>query len=203
VVTRLILTLIGIVLLAMPAGAADTIAEDVAKLNLSQEQLVEIGDYIYNTDGANTCLKCHGKGGTGGDQAGAADLRHPKTWRSYQALGGDEALAADKEAFIKKMETALHYLINKGATTWNMRFSKTHKDVAYDWSKVENADKYDSMMKGVTTGPMKKRVKDIKDKLGDAGKKLKPNDLADVAAVAAFEYVKTLDDGSDQGGVFK
>ena len=202
VVTRLIVMMLAIGLWVMPA-AADTIAEDVAKLNLTPEQLVEIGDFVYNTDGANTCLKCHGKGGTGGDQAGAADLRHPKTWRSYLALGGDEAFAADKDAFLKKLETSLHYLINKGATTWNMRFSKSHKDIAYDWSKVENADKYDSMMKGVTTGPMKKRVKDIKEKLGDAGKGLKSRDLADVATVAAFEYVKTFDDGSDQGGVFK
>jgi len=27
--------------------------------------------------------------------------------------------------------------------------------------------------------------------------------MRDVSAVADFEYVKTLDDGSDQGGVFK
>jgi hypothetical protein len=50
---------------------------------------------------------------------------------------------------------------------------------------------------------MKKRLKDLQEKLGDAGKALKTNDLADVAAVAAFEYVKSLDDGSDLGGVFK
>jgi hypothetical protein len=59
------------------------------------------------------------------------------------------------------------------------------------------------MMKGVTTGPMKNKVKELKEKLGDAGKKLKPNDLAEVAAVASFAYVKTFDDGSDKGGVFK
>jgi hypothetical protein len=208
VLTRLILAMIGVVLLAMPAAAADTIAEDVAKLNLSQEQLVELGEYLYNTEGANTCLKCHGAGGTGGDQAGAADLRHPRTWISYQALGGDAAFEANKEEFIKKMETALHYLINKGAPTWNQRFDKAHKDVTYNWAGVKNADgkevdKYDSMMKGVTTGPMKQRVKELKEKLGDAGKDLKPSDLADVAAVAAFEYVKTFDDGSEQGGIFK
>jgi hypothetical protein len=197
------LTMMGVMLMVMPALAADTIAEDVAKLNLAPEKLVELGEFVFNTEGANTCLKCHGKGGHGGDQAGAADLRHPRTWRSYQALGGDEALAADKDAFITKLETSLHYLINKGATTWNQRFLKTHKDVVYDWSKVENADKYDSMMKGVTTGPMKKRLKELEEKLGDAGKNLKTSDLADVAAVAAFEYVKTLDDGSDKGGVFK
>ena len=203
VLTRLILTMMGVVLMVMPAMAADTIAENVVKLNLPQDKLVELGDFVFNTEGANTCLKCHGKGGHGGDQAGAADLRHPKTWRSYQALGGDEAFAADKEGLTKKMETSLHYLINKGATTWNQRFAKTHKDVVYDWSKVEKADKYDTMMKGVTTGPMKNRLKELQGKLGDAGKDLKSSDLADVAAVAAFEYVKTLDDGSEKGGVFK
>jgi hypothetical protein len=196
----LAMIVVGCFVLPVSAG---TIGEDVAKLKLSEEKLVELGEFVYNTEGANTCLKCHGKGGHGGDQAGAADLRHPRTWRSYQALGGDEAFTANKEEFVKKMETSLHFLVNKGATTWTQRFSKAHKDIAYDWSKVEGADKYDSMMKGVTTGPMKKKVRELKEKLGDAGKKLKPNDLADVAAVAAFEYVKTFDDGSDKGGVFK
>ena len=200
---RWFLAMIAVGCFVLPVSAADTIAEDVAKLNLPKEKLVELGEFVYNTEGANTCLKCHGKGGHGGDQAGAADLRHPRTWRSYQALGGDEAFSANKEEFLKKMETSLHYLINKGATTWTQRFSKTHPDIKYDWSKVEGADKYDSMMKGVTSGPMKNKVRDLKEMLGDAGKKLKPNDLADVAAVAAFEYVKTFDDGSDKGGVFK
>ena len=200
---RWFLVMIAVGCFVLPVSAADTIAEDVAKLNLSKEKLVELGEFVFNTEGANTCLKCHGKGGHGGDQAGAADLRHPRTWRSYQALGGDEAFSANKEEFLKKMETSLHYLINKGATTWTQRFSKTHPDIKYDWSKVEGADKYDSMMKGVTSGPMKNKLRDLKEKLGDTGKKLKPNDLADVAAVAAFEYVKTFDDGSDKGGVFK
>jgi hypothetical protein len=196
----LAMIVVGCFVLPVSAG---TIAEDVAKLKLSEEKLVELGEFVFNTEGANTCLKCHGKGGHGGDQAGAADLRHPKTWRSYQALGGDEAFTANKEEFVKKMETALHFLINKGATTWTQRFPKAHKEIVYDWSKVEGADKYDSMMKGVTTGPMKNKVKELKEKLGDAGKKLKPNDLAEVAAVASFAYVKTFDDGSDKGGVFK
>lgn len=205
--TRLILAMIGVVLLAMPAAAADTIAEDVAKLNLSQDKLVELGEYIFNTEGTNTCLKCHGKGGTGGDQAGAADLRHPKTWVSYQALGGDAAFEANKEEFIKKMETALHFLINEGGTTWNLRFAKTHKDINYQWDGVKNADgkevdKYDTMMKGVTT-MYSKIKKGLEEKLGDAGKDLNKKQIEEVAAVAAFEYVKTLDDGSEQGGVFK
>jgi hypothetical protein len=42
-------------------------------------------------------------------------------------------------------------------------------------------------------------IKDETDKLSD----LSFSQLQDVAAVAVFAYVKTLDDGSDQGGVFK
>ncbi len=202
-VTRVILAMIGIGLLVMPVSAG-TIAENVAKLGLTPEQLSELGDYVYNTEGSNTCLKCHGKGGVGGDQAGAANLQKPKTWVSYQALGGDEALAANKEEFLKKLETSVQFLINKGGTTWNQRFEKKHKGVSYEWKGVKNADgkevnKYDSMMKGVTAGPMKKKVKSLKEKLGDAGKKLKSKDLAEVAAAAAFEYVKSF----DQDGVFK
>lgn len=204
-VTRLILAIVGIALLVLPA-AAGTIAENVGKLGLSQEQLTELGDYIYNTEGSNTCLKCHGKTGNDGDQKGAANLQNPKTWVSYQALGGDEALAANKEEFLKKLETAVQFLINKGGTTWNQRFSKVkaHKGIEYQWTGVKNVDgkevdKYDSMMKGVTAGPMKKRVKSLKEKLGEAGKKLKSKQLAEVAAAAAFEYVKTF----DQDGVFK
>jgi hypothetical protein len=199
----MLLSAICVGLFVLPVSA-ETIGEEVAKFKLTDAQLLELGDFFYNTEGANTCLKCHGKGGHGGDQAGAADLRHPRTWRSYQALGGNDALAANKEEFLKKLEASLHFLINKGAAIWNQRFSKSHKDIAYDWSKVEpKADKYDSMMKGVTTGPMKNRAKELQKKLADMGVKVKPNEARDIATVAAFHYVKSFDDGSEKGGVFK
>ena len=62
-------------LFVLPAYAADPIADNVAKMALAKERLVKIGEEVYNTDGENTCLQCHGKGGTGGTQAGAADLQ--------------------------------------------------------------------------------------------------------------------------------
>lgn len=196
----LMLLMVGCVALPVAAG---TIAENVGKLKLAPEKLVELGDFVYNAEGANTCLKCHGKGGHGGDQSGAADLRHPRTWRSYQALGGDGAFASDKEHFLKRLETALHFLINKGATTWNQRYVKKFKDSPYDWNKVDGADKYDSMMKGVTTGPMKKRAKALQKKLAKMGHKVNPRAAREIASVAALEYVKSFDDGSEKGGVFK
>ena len=188
----------------LPAYAGDIMAT-VTKLHLSKEDLVKIGEMVYHAKGKNTCLYCHGEGGHDGNQAGAADLRHPRTWRSYQALGGDEALAANKEEFLKKMETALVYLIRNGATTWNTRFAKKYKDIHYDWSKVtvpDKANKYNNMMKGLTTGPMRKQLKKVQKWLAKQGKKVKLREARDVAAVAALEYVKTLDDGSEKGGVF-
>jgi hypothetical protein len=161
---------------------------------------------VYNTDGENTCLQCHGKGGTGGTQAGAADLRHPKTWRVYQAMGGDEALKANKTKFLQDMDTVIHDLIRNGATQWNIKFPREHKEITMDWGKVtipDKADKYNQMMKGITSEPMAKKLKEVQEHLEKEGKKLNPQQMRDVSAVADFEYVKTFDDGSEQGGVFK
>jgi hypothetical protein len=193
-------------LFVLPAYAADPIAENVAKMGIAKEQLLKIGEEVYNTEGENTCLQCHGQGGTGGTQAGAADLRHPRTWRVYQYMGGDEAFKANKEKFLKDMETVLHDLIRNGATQWNLRFPKEHKEITMDWEKVtipDKADKYNQMMKGITSEPMAKKIKDIQDELGKGGKKLNPQQMRDLAAFSDFEYVKTFDDGSDKGGVFK
>lgn len=198
---RFWIALIGLSFLALPVHAG-TIEETVAGLNVPAEQLMSLGEAIYNTEGANTCLKCHGEGGTGGDQAGAADLRHPRTWRSYQALGGDEAFNADKEKFLKDLQTSLIYLIRNGGTKWNLSFNKKHADVKYDWSKVsvpDKANKYNTMMKGLTSGPMKKQVGVAKKDLGLK----KTSQAMSVSAVAAFSYVKSFDDGSEKGGVFK
>ena len=190
----------------MPAYAADPIAENVAKLGLTKEQLLKIGEEVYNTDGENTCLQCHGKGGTGGTQAGAADLRHPKTWRVYQAMGGDEAFKANKTKFLQDMDAVLHDLIRNGATQWNIKFPREHKEITMDWGKVtipDKADKYNQMMKGITSEPMAKKLKEIQERLDKEGKKLNPQQMRDVSAVSDFEYVKTFDDGSEHGGVFK
>lgn len=190
----------------IPAYAADPIGEAVAKLGISKERLLKLGDELYNTDGENTCLQCHGKGGSGGTQAGAADLRHPKTWRAYQALGGDVAFKANKEKMLQDIDAIMHDLIRNGATQWNLKFPKERKEITLDWSKVsipDKADKYNTMMKGITTDPMAKKVKEIQEALEKEGKKLTPSQVRDLVSVADFLYVKTLDDGSDKGGVFK
>ena len=100
---RVLLTILCAGLLVLPVYAG-TITEDVAKMNIPKEDLLKMGETLFNTEGTNTCVYCHGKGGHGGNQAGAADLRHPKTWRSYQALGGDAAFQSNKEKFLKEMD---------------------------------------------------------------------------------------------------
>ena len=203
---RWLLAVVCVGLFVLPVYAADQIAENVAKLGFAKEQLLKIGEAVFNTDGENTCLQCHGKGGTGGTQAGAADLRHPKTWRIYQALGGDAAFNANKEKFRQDMETVLHNLIRNGATQWNLRFPKEHKEIVLDWKKVtvpDTADKYNQMMKGITSEPMAKKLKELQEQLEKDGKKINPQQMKDVSAVSDFMYVRTLDDGSEHGGVFK
>ena len=204
---RALAGLICLGLFVVPALAADKIGDRVAKMELSEEQLFTIGEALFNTEGANTCLKCHGAGGHGGDQVGAADLRHPRTWRVYQALGGDDVFNADQDAFRANMATVIHVLIREGAPTWNLRFAKTHKDIVLDWSQVtipDKVDKYNSMMKGITSGPMKKALKAMaKQFRADNGKKLKSKEQKDIAAVATYMYVRSFDDGSEQAGVFK
>ena len=190
----------------LPVYAADPIAENVAKLGFPKDQLLKMGKEVFHTEGENTCLQCHGKGGTGGTQTGAADLRHPKTWRVYQALGGDAEFNKNKEKFRQDMETVLHDLIRNGAPQWNIQFPSKHKEIKLDWAKVtipDKADKYNQMMKGITSEPMKKKIKEVQDELAKEGKKLTPAQMSDLAAFSDFEYVKTFDDGSENGGVFK
>ena len=67
----------------------------------------------------------------------------------------------------------------------------------------DKADKYNQMMKGITSEPMAKKLKELQAQLDKDGKKLNPQQMRDVAAFSDFEYVKTFDDGSNEGGVFK
>ena len=73
---RVLVGLICLGLFVLPAQAADKIAERVAKLEISEEELLKIGEVLFNTEGANTCLKCHGAGGHGGDQTGEIGRAH-------------------------------------------------------------------------------------------------------------------------------
>ena len=68
----------------------------------------------------------------------------------------------------------MHDLIRNGATQWNIKFPREHKEITMDWGKVtipDKADKYNQMMKGITSEPMAKKLKEIQEKLGQRGQK--------------------------------
>ena len=115
-------------------------------------------------------------------------------------------MKVDRAQFLKDLDTVLHDLIRNGATQWNLRFPREHTDIALTWEKVtipDQADKYNQMMKGLTSAPMTQKLKEVQEQLANGGKKLTPHQMRDVAAVADLAYIKTFDDGSEKGGIFK
>jgi hypothetical protein len=59
------------------------------------------------------------------------------------------------------------------------------------------------MMKGTTTGPMKKRIRALQKKLENMGLKTSFKDAQAIATVAVYTYIQTFDDRSEKGGVFQ
>ncbi len=158
----------------------------------TKAELVKLGENIYQTKGMQTCLQCHRAGGEGEGYAGAAKLRAPWTFRSFNALGGYEALAANPKEFRNKMEVALLYLLHGGALNWNANFAKDHPEIVYDWSKT-GKDKYDMMMWGVAQAEMKAKVEKVHGELTASGKTLSEEDMSWLAALATLEYIKTFE----------
>ena len=59
---RWLLVAVCVGLFVLPALCGRSDCRNVAKLGLTKEQLLKIGEEVYNTDGENTCLQCHGEG---------------------------------------------------------------------------------------------------------------------------------------------
>ena len=167
------------------AAAAVVVAADDPVQAIPPEKLVAIGKEIYMAKGPNTCNDCHGPAGTGGSRPAAANLAKPETWRSYLALGGDQA----------KMDTALVYLIRNGALQFTFKFAKQYPDIKYDWAKA-GEPKYNAEMFGITQDATKRRMGELKPEIEAANKvTLTDDQMKDLAAKAALEYVKTLKKG--------
>ncbi len=141
-----------------------------------------MGQAIYEQSGANSCVYCHGVGGTGGKVAQAAKLTQPKTWRTYRGLGGDAAYKKNKAEFLKNMDEALIDLIQKGAIAHNAGFKKDY----FDWKKAGGT--YNAQMLGLGGAPSTAWLNRQKDK----------GVTKEIAAEAALMFVKTL----DKEGVF-
>jgi len=136
-----------------------------------------MGQGLYEQSGANSCLYCHGLGGQNGKIAVSANLTKPKTWKTYKGLGGDAGLSKNKAEFLAHMEEAIVTLIKTGSTIHNSAF----KAVWFD--KAAAGGNYNSQMIGITGSPSQNWLKKYKDRGVDK----------DIAAKAAFLYVKTLD----------
>jgi len=91
-----------------------------------------MGQGLYEQNGGNSCMFCHGISGEGGNVKEAAKLDLPKTWKTYKALGGDAAFNKDPKAFLEKMERAIENLVRVGA----IRHNASYKEAGFEWSKI-------------------------------------------------------------------
>lgn len=158
----------------------------------TKPELVKLGENIYQTKGMQTCLQCHRSGGEGEGFAGAAKLIAPNTFRSFNALGGYDALAKNPKEFREKLETSLLYLIHGGGLNFNKNFTQDHPEIIYDWSKTGKTQ-YDMMMWGVAQAEMKVKVKKVHEELSASGKNLSDEDMQWLAAYATLEYIKAFE----------
>jgi len=150
---------------------------------LSQAKPSEgMGKGLYNVEGANSCLFCHGVGGEGGNVKDAAKLSHPKQWKVYAALGGDAAYKKDPAAFLEKMKNASVNLMVMGA----IRHNATYKAEGYNKAAIKP---YNAQMMGLTGAASVGWLNKYKDK----------GVTPQIAAESAWAYVQTF----DKDGVFK
>jgi len=159
---RVIFFLAGIVFVA-PAFAA-----------LAPSQVM--GQGLFEQQGGNSCLFCHGIDGTGGNVKEAARLDQPKAWKSYKALGGDAAFAKDPKAFVEKMRLSVESLLRVGA----IRHNASYKESGFDWSKITP---YNAQMMGLSGAAS----------VGWMKKYQKRGVNAEVAAASLWLHLKTLD----------
>lgn len=141
-----------------------------------------MGKGLFNVEGANSCMFCHGITGEGGNIKDAADLSKPKTWKVYAALGGDAAYKKDSAKFMDNMKAATLNLIKMGA----IRHNATYKAEGYDKSKIKN---YTAQMTGLSGSASIAWMNKYK------AKGITP----DIAAESAWLHLQTL----DKEGFFK
>lgn len=101
-----------------------------------------MGKELFEQPGTSACLFCHGKTGTGGRVPNAGNLREPKTWKAWKALGGDAVYATNKIDFLLKLKTATVSLIENGSIKHNADF----KPPWFHWDQIES---YNALMMGL------------------------------------------------------
>lgn len=152
-------------------------SETQARVVSAREQL-QLGKQIFEQSGANSCQYCHGLDGSGGKIESAAILREPKTWKVYNALGGDKAFEKDQKNFLLKLEEATVSLIQTGAVFHNVQLHSRFAE-GFDWDSAGGP--YNAQMLGLLGAPAVRWLRNNKDINKEQ------------AAKAAFAYVKSFD----------
>jgi len=142
-----------------------------------------MGQGLYEQNGANSCLYCHGVTGEQGKVAAAAKLTHPKAWKSYKGLGGDAAFNKNKAEFLSRLETSVVDLILKGAVAHNA----TYKPDYFNWKATGGP--INGQMLGVSGAPSAAWIKKYQAR----------GVTKEIAAKAVYLYLQKF----DTEGVFK
>jgi hypothetical protein len=149
----------------------------------SQAQPSEgMGKGLYNAEGANSCLFCHGIGGEGGNIKEAAKLSHPKTWKSYAANGGDAAFKKDPKAFLARVKASSLNIIQLGA----IRHNASYKADGYNKAAIKP---FNAQMMGLSGAASVAWMNKYKEK----------GITPAIASESAYLYLQSL----DKDGVFK
>lgn len=143
---------------------------------------LEMGKGLYTSEGANSCLYCHGATGEGGKVKDAAKLDHPKQWKVYAALGGDATFKKNPKAFIEKMKHATLNIIQLGA----IRHNASYKADGYNKAAIKS---YNAQMLGLGGAPSAAWVRKYKEK----------GVTPEIAAESAWLYIQSF----DKDGIFK
>ncbi len=140
-----------------------TLALSLSLIFSSQARAIEpvqaMGQGLFEQQGSNSCLFCHGIDGKKGNVAASANLTKPKAWKVYKALGGDAAFNKDPKDFVSKMRKATVALIKSGA----IRHNATFKEPWFNW-KATGVSPYNAQMMGLGGAATQQWLKRMKDR---------------------------------------
>jgi hypothetical protein len=101
-----------------------------------------MGQGLFEQQGSNSCMFCHGIDGKKGNVAAAANLSQPKTWRGWKGVGGDASYSKDPKTFVANLKKHVVDLVKNGA----IRHNANYKDPSFNWKA---AGPFNSQMVGL------------------------------------------------------
>ena len=170
-------------------------AEEINSYDIPKQLLINIGKEVYFSKSSDSCAKCHGDISStdvvNKDMDESADLKDPRTWVAYKALGGELKKSEDPKVFKNNMNSIIIDLITFGANDWNRNFYvNAKKEYGFNWNRIDGKQKYDTQMKGIKIGIAKNILKKIQRVLKKEGYLVDRKDLANIAAVSVYKYVE-------------